>query len=143
MEITKEVALNILQSRSVVSEPGKYTVKVTSVNPFTRDNEDGSQTNTHIVNFNCMTQFQASQATKAFKEADYESAINSTSMTASQLSGQYVPSKGETVDIEVRTHLNKDGVEILVVDSIIARKAVTSKKFSLVLEEEPVEEEIA
>jgi len=139
MEITKDVALNILQSRSVVAEPGKYTVKVTSVNPFSR--EDG--TNTHIVNFNCMTQFQASQATKAYKEGDYEGAINSTSMTASQLSGRYVPTKGETVDIEVRTHLNKDGVEILVVDSIIARKAVASKKFSLVLEEEPAEAEIA
>lgn len=132
MEITKEVAINILQSRALVTDAGKYTAKVTSVNPFIR--EDGTQTN--IVNFNLMTAYQADSARKAFKEGDFAGALNGTSMTASQLQGQYVPSKGETVDVEIGWHTNKEGIDILVVNSVIARKAVAAKKFSLELEEE-------
>lgn len=129
MEITKEVALNILQSRSVVSEAGKYTAKVTSVNPYTNP-ETGTRST--IVNFNLMTDYQASLAQKAFASGDYVGAINSTSMTASQLSGQYVPTKGETVDVEIADFVNKDGVDILVIESIIPRTATKAKKFSLV-----------
>lgn len=131
MEITKEVALNILNSRSLITEAGKYTVKCTSVNAYTR--EDGFQST--IVNFNAMTNYHATLAKKAFKEADYEAAINNTSITASQLNGMFVPQKGETVDVEVGTITNKDGIDILVVTSIIPRKAVAAKKFSLVEEE--------
>jgi len=136
MEITKEVALNILQSRSLVSEAGKFTAKVTSVSAYVRP--DG--TPTHIVNFNLMTPYQAGLATKAFKEGDFAGAINNTSMTASQLDGMFVPSKGETVDVEVSTHINKEGISMLVISSVIARKAVEAKKFSLSLVEEAVEE---
>ena len=136
MEITQAVALNILNSRSLITEAGKYRVKVTSASPFTR--EDGTQTT--IVNFAAMTQFHAQKAIKAYKEGNYEDAVNGTSITASQLNGQYVPSKGETVDIMVEDFVNKDNINILVVSSIIPIKAVTAKKFSLSLEEELVEE---
>lgn len=137
MEISKETAFNILQSRSLVAEPGKFTAKVTSANPFPR--ADGTQTT--IVNFNLMSPYQADLAIKAFKAGDFAGAINNTSLTASQLSGQYVPSKGETVDVEVRNHVNKNGITMLVIDSIIERKAVQARKFTMVLEEEVVEAE--
>lgn len=141
MEITREVALNILQSRSVVSEAGKYTAKVTSVNPYLNPETGRKST---IVNFNLMTDYQTSLAQKAFADGDYAGAINSTSMTASQLEGQYVPTKGETVDLEIVDHENKDGVTILVVDTIIARKSTKAKKFSFatVKEAAPAEAEI-
>lgn len=131
MEITRENALSILQSRSVITEAGKYTVKCTNTTPYTR----GGGQQTTIVNFAAMTNYHADLAKKAFKAGDYDEAINSTSITASQLQGQYVPSKGETVDIEVGEHVNKNGDTILVVTSIVARKAVQAKKFSMVLDE--------
>lgn len=136
MEITKDVALNILNSRTLVNEADKFRVKVTSVNPFTR--EDGTQTT--IVNFAAMTPFHVQKATKAYKEGRYDEAVNGTSLTASQLNGMYVPSKGETVDIMVEDFVNKDGINILVVSSILPIKAKTAKKFSLSLVEEAVEE---
>lgn len=136
MEVTKETALNILNSRSLISEAGKYTAKCTSVNPYTRDS--GQQT--YIVNFNCMTNYHANIAKKAFKAGDYDEAINNTSLTASQLEGMYVPVKGETVDIEVGEFVNKDGQTMLVVNSIIARKAVQAKKFSMSFDDEDEDE---
>lgn len=136
----KKTALQILQSRVLVAEPGKYTVKCTSTNLFT--DESGTRT---IVNFNVMTPYQAELATKAFKEGNYEGATGKgTSLSTSQLQGQFVPQKGEVVDIEVSNHVNKEGITILVVSSIVPRKAIQAKAFSLAEEEveEPAEEQI-
>lgn len=137
MSITRESALQILNSRTVAPAAGKYTVKATNVVPYIRP--DGTQVS--IVNFNIMTPYHASEATKAFKEGDYEKSVANTTMTASQLSGMYVPVKGEIVDIEVSDYTTKDGHETLVVSSIVPRKAVKAVAFSLV-EEAVAEEEI-
>lgn len=127
MALSQEQALQILQSRSLITEAGKYTVKTTSTTPIIRDN---GQTVT-IVNFSAMTTYHAQKAIEAYNEGKYDDCTNGTSLSASQLEGQFVPSKGETVDIEVGEHVNKDGVTILVVTSIVQRKAVQAKKFSL------------
>lgn len=127
----KKSAHQILTSRTVIHDSGKYTVKVTSVNPF----EDK-----HIVNFNLMTGYQANLAKEAFMAGNYEQSTGKgTSLSASQLPGMYVPSKGEIVDVEVGWITNKEDVDILVVTSIVARKAVKAQAFSLELEavEEP------
>ena len=133
----KLTAKQILQSRVLISSAGKYTVKVTSVNPYTDPETGNSRT---IINFNAMTPYNAGQATKAFKEGDYEASVGKgTSMSASQLQGQYIPSKGEIVDIEVVDYTTKDGDNTFVVDTIVPRKAIAAKAFSLSLEEEEVE----
>ncbi len=130
-------AKQILESRVLIHSAGKYTCKVTSVNPYTDPETGNSRT---IVNFNAMTPYNASQATKAFKEGDYEASVGKgTSMSASQLNGQYIPSKGEIVDIEVVDYVTKDGENTIVVNTIVPRKAVAAKAFSLSLEEEEVE----
>lgn len=135
MSLDKKSAVQILNSRSLIHSAGKFTVKATSVSPFQR--EDG--TLVQIVNFNAMTAYQLGQSKEAFAEGDYDSACN-FNMSASQLQGRYVPAKGETVDIEVVDFINKDGVSILVVDSIIPRKATAATRINFSLDEE--EEEV-
>lgn len=135
-------AIQILKSRVLIPSAGKYTVKTTSVNPFMR--EDGTMVT--IVNFNALTPYQADLAKKAFIAGDYESAVGKgTSLSTSQLNGQYVPVKGEIVDIEVSEIYSENvGANILVVTSIVPRKAVQAKAFSFEeLLEEVEEPEIA
>lgn len=122
-------AKQILQSRVVIAVAGKYTVKCTSANPFIR--EDGTAVT--IVNFNAMTPFQASKAKEAYRSGDFDAAVGKgTSLSTSQLSGQYVPSKGEIIDIEVSDyHSEKVDADILVVSSIVPRKATKAAAFNL------------
>lgn len=133
--MTKESAVQILNSRKLIAKEGKFTVKVTSAAPFLRENKDGSTTPVTIVNFAAMTPYQLGEAKKLFAAGDYQGATN-LNMSASQLSGQFVPLKGEIVDVEVGTINNKDGVAILVVTSIIARQAEKAGSISFSLEEE-------
>jgi len=131
-------AKQILQSRAVISTPGKFTVKVTSVtHNHMRDN--GQLVN--IVNFAAMTAFQAQQAKEAYKAGDFEAATR-RALSSSVLDRQYTPVKGETVDIEVE-EIYSDNAEanILVVASIIPRQATKASKFSLDFDEEEVEAE--
>lgn len=135
----KQTAMQILQSRVVINQEGKYTVKVTSTNVYTDPDTGVTRT---IVNFNAMTPYNASVALKAFQEGDYDAATGKgTSMSASQLKGQFVPSKGETVDVEVVDYITKDGEATFVVSSIIARQAKKAQAFSLeaIAQEEPAE----
>ena len=134
----KQTAIQILKSRVLIPSAGKYTVKATSVNPHMR--EDGTMVT--IVNFNAVTPYQADLAKKAFAAGDYDAAIGKgTSMSTSQLNGQYVPSKGEIVDIEVGEIYSENAeANILVVTSIVPRKAVVAKAFSFDEMLEEVEE---
>jgi len=134
-------AQQILKSRLLIPGAGKYTVKCTTTNVFIR--EDGTQVT--IVNFNALTAYQADLAKKAFIAGDYEAATGKgTSLSTSQLPGQYVPSKGEIVDIEVSEMYSENAqANILVVSSIVARKAVAAKAFSFDELEEPVAAEPA
>lgn len=132
----RKSASQILNSRKLVSKVGKVTLRVTSVNPFVR--EDGTATT--IVNLNGMTPYHLDKAKTAFANGDYEEATNSN-ISASLLSGRYIPTKGETVDVEIVEIENKEGVNILVVDSIIARQAESAPSISGFMAEEEAEEE--
>lgn len=128
-KIDKKTALQILNSRVQITEAGKWTAKVSNTHVFTPE-EGQSRT---IVNFAAMTSYHVQEALKALKADEFDKATN-FSMSASQLQGQYVPQKGETVDIEVVEHENKAGETILVVSSIIPRVAKAAKKVSFELE---------
>lgn len=133
-------AKQILQSRAVISTVGKFTVRVTNVT-HGHIRENGQVVN--IVNFAAMTAFQAQAALAAYKAGNYEEATQK-SLSTSQLSGQYTPTKGEIVDIEVAEHFSDNvGENILVVSAIIKRQAEQAHKFSLddVEESAPVETE--
>jgi len=128
-QMDRKSAAAILNSRKLVNKVGKFTLKVTSAQPFLRTNNDGSITPVTIVNFAGMTSYQLQQATELFKAGKYQEATN-LNLSASQLQGQYVPSKGEIVDVEIDTIKNKEGIDILVVGTIVARQAENAAKIS-------------
>jgi hypothetical protein len=136
MSLTKKEAVQILNSRKLIVKPGKVTLRATSVNPFQR--EDG--TLVMIVNFNAMTNYQLGKARELFAAGDFDGACN-LNMSASQLQGRFVPSKGETVDVEI-TEIYSDKAEanILVVDSIIPRQAEAAPSVKFSFDEVEVEE---
>lgn len=136
----KSNAKQILESRSVISKTGKFTLRVTNVTyGHQRLNKDGSTTTVDIVNFNAMTAFQAQQAVEAFKQGEYEEATR-RSLSTSLLNGMYVPTKGEIVDVEIEEiYSDKAEANILVVQSVIKRQAESTSKFSLDALEEEVE----
>lgn len=139
MEVTKEIAQKIIQSRLFIPATGKYTVKVTSVNNIVR--ESGQAVT--IVNFACASAYNVSVSKLAWKAGDFEGAIGKgTSMSASLLDRQYIPNKGETVDIEVGEHITKEGEVALVVTSIVARKAVQAKAIDLSNWDDDAEDEL-
>lgn len=114
----RKSAAQILNSRKLITKIGKVTLKCTNTTPFVR--EDGTPTT--IVNLNGMTAYQLNKAKELFEAGEYQEATN-LGMSASQLSGRFVPSKGEIVDVEITEIPNKDGVAILVVESIVPRQA--------------------
>lgn len=111
----RENALNILKSRQQISGPGKYKAKVTSVTPFHRANAVGAD-QTHIVNFNIMTPWHTEAAKTLFAQGDIQEAINQNLSSSVRL-GDYLPSKGEMVEIVVENVTTKNGVEGLFVTS--------------------------
>lgn len=125
MTLDKKSAIQILNSRVLISTVGKFTVKVTGTQPFMR--EDGTAVT--IINFAAMTQYQLGESKKAFAAGDYDAAAN-FNLSSSQLSGRYVPAKGEIVDVEISEIENKQGVNILVVDSIVPRQAIKAARIS-------------
>lgn len=130
MSLDKKSAVQILNSRAVIAAPGKYTVKVTSTTPFIREGVA-----TTIVNFAAMTAYQLSKAQEHFAAGEYDEACN-LNMSASQLQGRYVPSKGEVVDVEVTEITNKEDINILVVDSIVPRQATVAARAKFSFDEE-------
>lgn len=137
MSIDSTLAKQILNSRILISAPGKYRVKVTNVTPYVRENGQS----TDIVSVNAMTPYAQAQAIAALKEKDYDAACN-TNMSGSVLDRQYCPSKGEFVYMNVDAIPNKDGVEILVVQSFteIPVSTTTKANFDAYFDEVPVEE---
>jgi len=128
-QMDRKSAAAILNSRKLVNKVGKFTLKVTSAQPFLRTNKDQSTTAVTIVNFAGMTTYQVQKATELFKAGKYQEATN-LNLSASQLQGQYVPSKGEIVDVEIDTIKNNDGIDILVVGTIVARQAEAAARIS-------------
>jgi len=114
----RKSASQILNSRKLIHKVGKVTLKVTSVQPFQR--EDGTLTT--IVNLNGMTAYQLEKAKEHFEAGEYQEATN-LNLSSSQLAGRYIPAKGEIVDVEVTEITNKEGINILVVDTIVPRQA--------------------
>lgn len=106
-ELTKESAKQIIGSRKQVSGPGKYQLKVTSATNYTR--EDG--TPVKILNFNAMTAYHVSQAVAAIKEKDWTKATNQALSATQRLGVDFIPEKGEIVDVIVEERVIKSGPE--------------------------------
>jgi hypothetical protein len=122
-QVTQELALQILNSRILVGSPTKITCKCTSSNDYF-----GREGVKAIANFNVTTPFHMEKAKVAFMDGDYDGAINGTSLSASIRTNDYMPAKGELVDLEIGEYTTKDGDTALGIMNIIPRKAKVMPK---------------
>ena len=106
-EMTKERALQILNSRKLVNSTGKYQVKVTSVHQY----EDK-----HIVNVSAMNMYQANQAKVDFAAGEYQKACNSN-LSITVFSNQTPPTKGSIIEAFVDNVKTKSNEVALLVTS--------------------------
>jgi len=119
--LTKKDAAGILSSRTPISTPGKYSVKVTNCGDYNKDLGNG-QHQVAIANFNAMTPYQQAEARKLMIAGDLRGATNQ-GLSISIRSNDYRPSQGEIVDIEVGFVKTKSGEQALLVTSLTPRKA--------------------
>ena len=117
-----------LSKRPLITSTQKRTVKVLNCNDFHKVSADGKTTTVAIANFDCFTVFQAETAKEALLAGDTNKALNQC-MSLGIRSTDYRPAKGEIVNVQIDSILNKDGIEILVVTSVMEIKAVTTKTF--------------
>lgn len=117
----KTNAIQILNSRKLITEPGKYNLKVTSVTPFNRE-----ETLVNITNYAAMTPYHLQQARALGAEDRWQEATNQALNSSQRIANDYLPSKGELVDVVVDEITNKDGIKILAVVSVTAMKTKTA-----------------
>lgn len=139
-ELTIKNAVQIITSRTLINEPGKYRVKVTGTTPFVR--EDGTAVT--IVNLGAMTPYHIAQAKAFIADGELQKATNQN-LTSSPRSGRdFTPSKGEIVDVIIGYVTTSDGAQALLVTNMSAvplAQAGTVKGFEsfLTAAEAPVE----
>lgn len=102
-EITQEFARNVLKSRQIVSQPGKYKAKIINEPTFLPADDDTGAPARHIVNTNLMTANSAKEAKNRFLEGEYAESINGTNLSGNVLgeNPDWLPAKGEGVYVEV------------------------------------------
>lgn len=125
----KQNAINILKSRNLISTPGKYTVKVTSVTNFHKELAGGAR-QVAIMNVNAMTSYHQEAAKTLFGQGDYQEAVNQN-LSASVRNTDYLPSKGEVIEIFVEEITTNNNVKGLFITSFNPVKAVAPSKIDL------------
>ena len=137
MELKDAVA--ILGSRTQISAPGKYAVKVTNCGDFHKQLERGSIV--AIANFNAMNGYQVGKAKELIQAGDFSGALNQN-LSLSIRDKDYRPAKGEMVHIIVEEVETKTGEKALLATSLTPIAATTGSKvdFSAMLEEAPAQE---
>lgn len=100
----------IIKSRTIASTPNKkYTCKVTSVTPYHREMANGVQ-QVGIANVNLMSSYHLAEAKRLAAEGDFDGA-GQQNLSFSIRSTDYMPAKGEVIEVFVGTYVNKDGIE--------------------------------
>ena len=82
----------ILGSRIMITEPGKFKVKVTAVNPWDDRN---------ICNFNAMTPYHATLTKADIADGNLDECLNHNLSSGQRMGKDYTPVKGEFVNIHV------------------------------------------
>lgn len=132
--LDRDAAIRIAQSRSVISQPGKYQVKVTnSPNLMVKEDISTEGPSRYLVNVNAMSLLQASELRQNIKDADelslsdYQETLNSCNLVASinfggshgEVAPDWVPVKGEYVNIIVdKVHSKRRDADVLGVVAI-------------------------
>lgn len=148
-EMTKERAIQILNSRKFVTtehQGSNIQVKVVS-EPQAWTREDG--TPVHICNFNGMTPYHKDEALKMIKEGDFQGAVNQQLSSGQRDGIDFIPKRGEIVNITVEEQTTSNDITGLFVTSVSPLPAAKTSKvdFTAMLEgkssvEAPKEEDV-
>jgi hypothetical protein len=120
--LTKDNAARIMASRKLITQPGKYHVRVTNDVQYLAEQGTvhrelaGGLFQVSIANFAACTPYHVREFKKAMKEGDYDGAANNN-LTASVRENDYMPSKNEVVVINVDYITTKNGEQALLVTS--------------------------
>jgi hypothetical protein len=121
-QLTADQAVKFIQSRTNVSEPGKYNLQVISVNPY----EDRI-----IVGLKAQSSTGLAKAKEALRAGNYSEAANTNMSTSLFADAKFVPAKGEHVACMVDYVENREGHMVLGVVSVSEIKARNTSKVSL------------
>ena len=132
MSMTQESVSAILGSRISISEPGKYKVKVTSVNEH-----EGRM----ICNFNAMTPYHMELTKEDINNGDLNECLNHNLSSGQRPGKDFIPEKGAFCNIHVDFVETKDGEQALLVVAVEDVKAVVAEKISFDFFGETVETE--
>ncbi len=127
--VTKLDAIKWLSKRPVINTAGTHIVTVKGCNKV---NIDGRPDTDAIINFDVMNEYQAGEAKRLLIAGEYNDAANQ-GLSLSCRKQDFQPSAGEIVKIIVKTIINKDGDEALLVTKcveIVAKEATTVMDFS-------------
>lgn len=128
--LSMDQAVRILETRELISEPGKYRVKVTNTVPFVRETENGSQSIV-ICGLSAMTTYQLKQAQSLLRSGEVDKACNQGLSISSRIGRDYVPSKGEYCHVIVEYVTTKTGEQALLATSITPLPVTETTKVKL------------
>ena len=107
-KLSKEQAVKIVASKGIISDAGVHRVKCTNVTPYHQDRGNGA-IQVAIANFNAQTAYHRAAAKTLLMQGDYDDAANQ-GLSRGILQGQFVPMKGQIVDIVVEEITTNNGV---------------------------------
>lgn len=138
---TFEDLMAILKNRIQIAKAGKYRLKVTSASPYHDNGEDkvicnfNAMTTAHITGWEIVddegTVTKAKSIQELVEEGNFDDAANRNLSSGQRVGRDYVPSKGEIVDVMVEKTTTKSGVTGLFVSSVTPVPVEASSKVNL------------
>ena len=122
VEFNKEALEKITSRRKDILVAGEeYQLKAVNIQPYTR--KDGVKV--MIVNFNGMTEYHTKEAKKYVEAGDFVKAGNQCVTYSARIGKDFIPEKGQIVNVVFEEGVTKEGEAALWVTSVYPlRKAV-------------------
>jgi hypothetical protein len=130
--ISKEDFLRFTKNRKMIAKADKYALKVRSVNEYLHPTNGLIA----IINFDAVTPYHVKQIKEHLSVDDFQSASNTVFTGSVRVGKDYVPTKGEIVNVEVVDGATKDGEAALFCGGVTPRPVAeaTSVDFASMFE---------
>tara|TARA_R110002096_G_scaffold418275_1_gene622263 strand:- start:254 stop:721 length:468 start_codon:yes stop_codon:yes gene_type:complete len=126
MELTKEQAERIIDSKDVVDNEGVYRAKVTNVQAY--EKMRGGAKQVAIVNINLKSDYHEKAAEQWLDQGDYKKAADQ-GFSLSILEGSFMPVKGQHVDVVIeQVTVKSSGIVGLFAQTCSPAPVMTARK---------------
>ena len=125
MELTREQAERIIDSKDIADHEGVYRVKVTNVMPY--EKMRGGAKQVAIVNINLKTGYHEKSAEQWLDQGDYKKAADQ-GLSLSILEGMFLPVKGQHIDVVVEEVTTTSGIVGLFAQTCWAAPVTEARK---------------